>query len=252
MAEPITRFAPSPTGYLHLGHAYAAQQAFDFAKESGGKCLLRIEDIDNTRCKPEYIRAIYEDLDWLGFDWPIPARIQSQHRADYAGVIKTLNEKGLLYRCFKTRKELPAADDNGVYRGGPASDEAARLTAQEKFAWRLSMDKVEAYLGETGMPFSDEILARKDIGTTYHVACCHDDALQGVTHVVRGADIQPLTGFQNLLQGLMGWPVPEYIHHALRLNDDGDKLSKRNHDTSIRSLREEGYTAAQVLDMAMP
>ena len=248
MARVITRFAPSPTGYLHLGHAYAAEQAFNFAKDQGGKCILRIEDIDHTRCRPEYTRAIYEDLDWLGFDWPLPARVQSQHRADYAKVIEALNEKGLLYRCFKTRKELP----DGPYRGGPDPKEKNRLKAQEKFAWRLSIAKTEDYLGETDLPFTDEVLARKDIGTSYHVACCHDDALQGVTHVVRGKDIEPLTPFQNLLQRLMGWPVPEYHHHDLRLNDDGDKLSKRNHDTSIRSLREEGYTAAQVLDMARP
>lgn len=215
--------------------------------------MLRIEDIDHTRCKPEYTRAIYEDLDWLGFDWPLPARVQSQHRADYAKVIESLNEKGLLYRCFKTRKELPPnTDKDGVYRGGPDPNEATRLKAKEKFAWRLSINKVQDFLGETDLPFSDEVLARKDIGTSYHVACCHDDALQGVTHIVRGMDIEPLTGFQHLLQRLMGWPVPKYFHHSLRLNDDGDKLSKRNHDTSIRSLREEGYTAQQVLDMAKP
>ncbi|NNE57157.1 MAG: tRNA glutamyl-Q(34) synthetase GluQRS [Hellea sp.] len=248
MGRVITRFAPSPTGYLHLGHAYAAQQAFGYANEHGGICLLRIEDIDHTRCKPEYTSAIYEDLDWLGFDWPIPVRVQSQHRADYACVIDRLNAMDLLYRCFKTRKELP----DGVYRGGPDPDEAARLKANEKFAWRLSIDRAQAHLGESDLPFSDEVLARKDIGTSYHVACCHDDALQAVTHVVRGKDIEPLTAFQNLLQRLMGWSVPEYIHHKLRLNPDGEKLSKRNHDTSIRSLRAEGYTAAEVLDMAQP
>ena len=247
-AKIITRFAPSPTGHLHLGHAYAAEQAFGYARGQNGTCLLRIEDIDHTRCKPEFTKAIYEDLDWLGFDWPIPARVQSQHRADYQKVINRLNEMGLLYRCFKTRKELP----DGPYRGQPDPDEAARIKAGEKFAWRLSINKTEEYLAETGLPYSDEILARKDIGTSYHVACCHDDALQGVTHVVRGKDIEPLTGFQNLLQRLMGWPIPKYFHHELRLNPAGEKLSKRNHDTSIRALRAEGYTAAQVLDMARP
>ena len=248
MARLITRFAPSPTGYLHLGHAYAASEAFGFAQKNQGTCLLRIEDIDHTRCKPEYIRAIYEDLDWLGFDWPIPARKQSEHKAEYWKVIEALREKGLVYRCFKTRKEMP----EGLYRGKAVPDEDQRIASNEKFAWRLSIDKVEEHLGETKLPFTDEVLARKDIGTSYHVACCHDDAVQGVTHVVRGMDIQPLTAFQNLLQRLMGWPVPEYYHHALRLNPDGEKLSKRNHDTSIRSLRAEGYTAQQVLDMAKP
>ena len=248
MGKVITRFAPSPTGYLHLGHAYAAEQAFGYARDRDGICLLRIEDIDQTGCRPEDTRAIYEDLDWLGFNWPIPARVQSQHPADYTKVIETLNEKGLLYRCFKSRKELP----DRIYRGGPDPNEDIRLKAHEKFAWRLSIDKVESYLGETDLPFSDEVLARKDIGTSYHVACCHDDAMQGITHVVRGMDIEPLTSFHNLLQRLMGWPTPKYYHHALRLNEDGDKLSKRNHDTSIRSLREEGYTAEEVLAMARP
>lgn len=252
MARIITRFAPSPTGYLHLGHAYAAQQAFGYAEANGGTCLLRIEDIDHTRCKPEYTRAIYEDLDWLGFDWPTPARVQSDHRADYTQVIEDLGGKGLLYRCFKTRKELP---EGIVYRGGPDPDEGARLEANEKFAWRLSIHAVQDHLGQTidlTVP-TDEVIARKDIGTSYHVACCHDDAVQGVTMVVRGMDMEPLTGFQNLLQRLMGWPTPAYFHHALlRLNPQGEKLSKRNHDTSIRALRKEGFTAQQVLDMAMP
>ena len=159
-AKVNTRFAPSPTGYLHLGHAFAAAQAFGFARESAGTCLLRIEDIDHTRCRPEYTKAIYEDLDWLGFDWPIPARVQSQHRGDYQRVIDSLNDKGLLYRCFKTRKELP----EGIYRGQQDPEEDKRIKAGEKFAWRLSIPRVEDYLGETGLPFSDEVLARKDIG----------------------------------------------------------------------------------------
>lgn len=248
MTRLITRFAPSPTGYLHLGHAYAASEAFGFAKQHDGTCILRIEDIDHTRCKPEFTRAIYEDLDWLGFDWPIPALKQSEHKAEYWKVIEALRDKGLVYRCFKTRKEMP----QGLYRGAPDPNEDTRIANNEKFAWRLSISKVEDYLGQTGLSFTDEVLARKDIGTSYHIACCHDDALQSVTHVVRGMDIEPLTAFQNLLQRLMGWPVPEYHHHALRLNADGDKLSKRHHDTSIRALREEGYTAQQVLDMAKP
>ncbi len=247
-SKPMTRFAPSPTGYLHLGHAYAAEQAFSYAQERGGTCVLRIEDIDHTRCKPEYTKAIYEDLDWLGFDWPLPARVQSQHLMDYQKVIDQLNDMGLLYRCFKTRKELP----DGVYRGTPDPDEARRVSDHEAFAWRLSIAEVEAHLGETDLPFTDEILARKDIGTSYHVACCHDDALQSITHVVRGMDIAPLTGFQNLLQRLMGWPQPEYFHHELLTNAQGEKLAKRNHDTTIRSLRDQGFTPAQVLDMARP
>jgi len=153
MAKVLTRFAPSPTGYLHLGHAYAAEQAFNFAKENNGTCFLRIEDIDHTRCKPEYTRAIYEDLDWLGFDWPIPARRQSDHRAEYSKVIETLNEKGLLYRCFKTRKELP----DGIYHGQVDPNEKARLNANEKFAWRLSMSPAATMMLCKALPMWCEV-----------------------------------------------------------------------------------------------
>ena len=263
MPEPIlTRFAPSPTGYLHLGHAYAAMQAFGF----GGECFLRIEDIDHTRCRPEYTDAIFEDLSWLGFTWPKPVRIQSQHRADYALVIDALRARGLVYRCFKTRKELPP----GLLRSSPRppKDEQARLSANEPFAWRLSISRCEDIIStpltyqETGLnpgvhtidmsKLSDETLARKDIGTSYHTACCHDDALQDITHVVRGVDIAPLTPIHRLLQHLLDWPMPIYHHHGLLKNKAGDKLAKRNKDTSIRSLRNQGFTAAQVLDMARP
>ncbi len=248
VTNPVTRFAPSPTGYLHIGHAYAAAEAFGFAQDYNGTCLLRIEDTDHIRCKPEYTDAIFEDLAWLGFTWSEPVRIQSRHRSDYDAVINSLRERDLIYRCFKTRKELPT----GLYRGGPDKDEAARLEAGEPFTWRLSIARVEDALGQLGLPFSDAILARKDTGTSYMVACCHDDALQGITHVVRGMDIEPLTEFQNLLQRLMGWSIPKYRHHALLTNESGTKLSKRNKDTTIRSLREQGFTPEQVLDMARP
>lgn len=260
----ITRFAPSPTGFLHLGHVLAAKMVFGAAERQDGTCLLRIEDIDHTRCKPAYIQAIYDDLHWLGFDWPEPVRVQSQHREDYDNAIETLREQGLVYRCFKTRKELPP----NFFRGAPQSEDETqvRLERRDPFAWRLNMARCEEHLSqdlfyeETGTTpgiipvditaLGDEVVARKDIGMSYHIASCHDDVLQGVTHVVRGVDIAPLTPFHCVLQALMGWPTPIYHHHGLLKNPDGKKLSKRNQDTSIASLREQGFTAAQVLDMA--
>ena len=261
-----TRFAPSPTGYLHLGHVYAAKGAFGFAKACGGECFLRIEDIDHTRCRPEFTGAIYESLSWLGFSWPEPVRVQSGHIPEYLSVIESLAARGLVYRCFKTRKELP----DGLYRGGAlsADEEQTRLADNELFSWRLSIAKCQDYISETLIyedtgvepgvktvnfdELGDDILARKDIGTSYHVACCHDDALQNITHIVRGQDIAPLTPLHRLLQHLMNWPVPIYHHHSLLKNGAGEKLSKRKHDTSIQSLKEQGFTAAQVLDMAQP
>lgn len=259
-----TRFAPSPTGYLHLGHVYAARKAFGFASDNGGVCLLRIEDIDHTRCQTKFSDTIKQSLSWLGFQWPKPIRVQNQHRAEYAAVIENLHERGLVYRCFKTRKDLP----NGLYRGTslPFKEEQTKLSNNEAFAWRLSIKACETFIDtpltyeETGLnpgtqtvnieSLSDEVLARKDIGTSYHVACCHDDALQNITHIVRGEDIAPLTPLHRLLQHLMGWPAPVYHHHGLLVNSDGEKLAKRKHSESILSLREKGFTAAQVLDMA--
>lgn len=267
----ITRFAPSPTGYLHLGHALAAREAFGFAGRRGGICLLRIEDIDKTRCRPQYTKAIYADLDWLGFDWPLPALVQSAHLADYATALESLKRRGLVYPCFLTRRELADAMGNdAVFAPGSAPDAdaaAARIAAGETPAWRLSMQAAREALGakfhtlsyfekgedrpaEAGR-YGDVVLARKDIGTSYHLACTHDDALQGVTHVVRGADLEDLTGLHVLIQTLMGWPVPRYHHHGLLMKTAEEKLSKRGGDTSIRSMRETGMTPAQVLDMAV-
>lgn len=242
----ITRFAPSPTGYLHLGHAYAAAQAFGWARETGGTCLLRIEDIDHTRCKADFTEAIYEDLRWLGFNWPTPVRVQSRHCADYDGVIAALRERGLVYRCFKTRTELP----DGAYIGGPlaVAEEAARLARGEPFAWRLASANMPDL--PDSFAHGDVVLARKDIGTSYHIAVTHDDHIQGVTHIVRGQDLADQTDIHTLIQRLMGWRTPTYTHHGLVMGDDGKKLSKRNRDTTIRSLRAAGMGADDVLAMA--
>ena len=299
----LTRFAPSPTGRLHLGHALAAKEAF-----GAGPCLLRIEDIDHTRCKAEYTRGIYEDLDWLGFDWPLPVRVQSRHYMDYAKVVAELLERGLAYPCDLTRSELKdgqrtnrdaqmsAAEfmtyfssQDSTPRTKPTLPHAIRLnlTTALTFMSDYSLifmesggvsddgderddgdDKVTedwSELGEkremnaksalsdwatSGRP--DPIIARKDIGVSYHIAVTHDDHLQAITHIVRGRDLFEQTPLHVLIQRLMGWRTPTYYHHTLLTHDTGEKLSKRGLDTSLQSLRENGLTAAQVLAMARP
>ena len=274
----LTRFAPSPTGRLHLGHALAAKEAFGF-----GPCLLRIEDIDHTRCKQDYTLGIYEDLNWLSFDWPIPVRVQSRHYLDYAKVVAKLLERGLVYPCALTRTEL---------KDGKCSDKAAHLNATEfiqyfgsktelnsrpflPYAIRLNLTKALSVIGTDPLTFKeigsgetqdisaqsslrewaesnrpDPIIARKDIGVSYHIAVTHDDHLQNITHIVRGMDLFDETPLHVLIQHLMGWSTPIYHHHTLLRREDGEKLSKRGLDTSLQSLRENGLTAAQVLVMA--
>ncbi len=267
-----TRFAPSPTGYLHLGHAYAAAQVFNAAKDAHGKngdgtCLLRIEDIDHTRCKPEYTDAIFEDLHWLGFTWPDShadpsnaVRRQSEHRAEYDKVIHNLAERGLTYRCFLTRTELKTQVQLSPI------EQNARLARGEPYAWRLSIVRAKDELGpkfaalsysENGVQtpanadsLGDAIIARKDIGLSYHLCVTHDDAAQGITDIVRGTDLSDSTGFHVLLQALMGWPTPRYRHHKLLLREDGQKLAKRNSDAAIRDLRAQGFSPQEVLAMA--
>lgn len=271
-----TRFAPSPTGLLHLGHAASAAQAFGYAQEHNGICLLRIEDIDTTRCRPEYTTAIYEDLHWLGFDWPLPVRAQSQHFADYAKTLNRLREMGLVYRCFKTRKEIladiaraPHRHDTPYIRpegGFSCVEETALLAEGKPYAWRLSLRDCKKHLGaryselsflnncETVMAvpelLGDVILARKDVGTSYHIACTHDDALQGITDIVRGEDLYTCTHIHRLLQELLGWPVPKYHHHKLLVDTDGKRFSKRDQAQTLRALREEFLSAENILARA--
>jgi len=278
MSPPLTRFAPSPTGYLHLGHARAALEAFQLNMHTS--CLLRIEDIDHTRCRAHFTDAIYEDLAWLGFKWPEPVRVQSEHVQDYVNVVQYLQNLGLVYPCQKSRAEIKADSKRRDPLGhplydGPAPKDAFKVWKRGKpTAWRLSLSACRDYLGtsidalkyiETGVTnplgqgqitidithFGDGTLLRKDIGSSYHVAVTHDDALQNITHVVRGADLAPVTGIHCLLQKLLDWPTPIYHHHALLLRPDGEKLAKRNMDTSIRSLRERGLSPQDVLDMAL-
>ena len=269
-----TRFAPSPTGRLHRGHAFSALTAWSAAREAGGRFILRIEDIDPTRCKPEFETAIYEDLAWLGLDWETPVRRQSEHLADYDAVIDALKARGLLYRCFRTRKEIldaigdaPHGPAEAVRPGPHAPEDEARLLAEGRaYAWRLSLDRAREALGEaawTALSFIEEgegpdgetglvrarpetagdvVLARKDAGTAYHLAVTHDDALQGITHVVRGQDLFEATHIQRLLQTLMGWPAPVYRHHRLLTGPDGRRYAKRDQSVTLAELRAGGLT----------
>ena len=270
MTSVITRFAPSPTGYLHVGHAASSLKAFEFARAASGTCLLRIEDIDRTRCKPEFERAIYEDLDWLGFDWPIPVRRQSDHFRDYALVLEHLQDLAVVYRCTKTRKEIIEDIARAPHGVGEVyvrpEGEADEDPGDRPFAWRLSLSACKKRLGTHYDSLSfinngqvvranpdmlgDVILARKDVGTSYHLACCHDDAAQGITDIVRGTDLFESTHIHRLLQELMDWPVPRYHHHDLLLDDTGKKFSKRDNAVTIRSLRNEHLAAKNVLAMA--
>jgi glutamyl-Q tRNA(Asp) synthetase len=264
------RFAPSPTGYLHKGHAFSALTAFETAGQLGASFVLRIEDIDFTRCQPPFETAIYEDLAWLGLDWETPVLRQSEHAADYLAALETLKSAGLVYRSFATRKEIalamlsaPHGAPDG-YRGAPlaADEEAAQLAAGEPFAWRLNLAAAQAAAGALGFfeagkgpdgehgaiavdasPAGDVVLARKDVGVAYHLAVVVDDARQGITNVVRGVDLFEATHVQRLLQALLGLPEPRYHHHRLLVGPDGKRLAKRDDAETLRSIRARGVTA---------
>ena len=268
----VTRFAPSPTGWLHRGHAYSAMQAFQAAQKAGGRFLLRIEDIDVTRCRPEFEAAILEDLTWLGLSWDGPVRRQSEHLADYEAALEQLRREGLIYRCFRTRKEVAMAMASAphgameTFRSTPlpAPEEARRLAQDEPFAWRLSLEAAEARLRDLSrLTFHEEgagpagergdiqvrpdlggdvILARKDVGVAYHLAVVVDDALQGVTHVIRGCDLFEATHVQRVLQALLGLSAPVYRHHRLLVGPDGKRYAKRDKAETLRALREAGVS----------
>lgn len=269
----INRFAPSPTGRLHKGHAFSALTAWTAARAARGRFLLRIEDIDPTRCRPEFDAGILEDLAWLGLDWDGPVRRQSEHLSDYATVVDALDRRGLLYRCFRTRKEILDAIGDAPHgaaeavRPGPhpADEEAALLAEGRAFAWRLSLDRARETLGsrawdalafveegdgERGLirarpeTAGDVVVARKDAGTAYHVAVTHDDALQAVTHVIRGQDLFEATHIQILIQALMGWPTPVYRHHRLITGEDGRRYAKRDGSVTLAHLRSQGLDPA--------
>jgi glutamyl-Q tRNA(Asp) synthetase len=271
---PTTRFAPSPTGLLHLGHAFAALTAWRRAREAGGRFLLRLEDIDTARCRPQFAQAILDDLQWLGLDWDGEVRVQSRHLPEYRAALDALTARGLLYPCFCTRAAIarevaaaaaaPQGPDGPRYPGTcrrlSAEERAARLAAGEPHALRLDMQAALAAVPRTltlweegegriachPAPFGDVVLARKDAPASYHLCVTHDDAVQGVTLVTRGRDLKPAAHLHRLLQALFDWPQPNYAHHDLITDDTGKRLAKRDNAPSLRALRETGMTAADI------
>ncbi len=282
-AETLTtRFAPSPTGLLHLGHAYSALFAARLASAAEGRFILRIEDIDPGRCRPEFEDAIIEDMAWLGLEWAQPVWRQSERMDEYAGALETLDEMGLLYPCFCTRKDIAAeiarsgaaphlthdGPDGPVYPGIckslDAETRAARIADGEPHALRLDMDAAIARAGtlawhdrsrgeQTAEPeiFGDVVLARKDVATSYHLAVTVDDAAQGVTLVTRGTDLFAATHIHRLLQALLGLDVPEWHHTPLLANSDGERLAKRDKAFTLRAMREAGTDPDEIWAMAI-
>jgi len=279
MIQPVFRFAPSPNGLLHLGHAYSALLNQRMAGTGGGRFLLRIEDIDLTRCTPELERQMIEDLRWLGLSWEEPVRRQSQHFADYREALDTLMEAGLVYPAFMSRGEVRARieewaregrewprdpDGTPLYprdeRTMPESERHRRIAEGEPFAWRLNVEEAmtryggDLYWDESGAGpegetgriaadptrWGDVVIARKETPTSYHLSVVIDDALQGITNIVRGRDLFHATAVHRLLQEILGLPVPLYHHHDLILDEHGHKLSKSRGDTALASLRQAG------------
>lgn len=267
----VTRFAPSPTGFLHLGHAASALFAAAHAKP-GGRFLLRIEDIDIARCRAVFADAVFEDLGWLGLVWETPVRRQSAHFDDYRKALDRLSDRGLLYPCFCTRGEIaaeisasasaPHGPDGPLYPGTcrrrSEAERQDRIATGEAYALRLDMQAAiraagpltvtDAGQAETADPaqFGDVVLARKDTPASYHLCATFDDALQGVTLVTRAEDLRPAAHLHRLLQALLDWPAPHYLHHPVLTGPDGRKLSKRDGVTSLRDMRAAGATAAQI------
>ena len=283
MKRPVFRFAPSPNGELHLGHALSALTGFELARRLGGRFLLRIEDIDTTRARPEFIQSIFEDLAWLGIEWEEPVLRQSEHFADYQAAAKKLEDLGLLYPCFLTRNELAAfaaansdaRDPDGAPRVTRAdldisdAERARRRENGERFALRLDMQRALSFVREkTGRGelffsewdgnrqcrrvqasperWGDVVIVRKEIPASYHLAVVVDDARQGITHVTRGLYLFAATDVHRLLQVLLDLPEPVYHHHRLITDLGGRKLSKSARDTSLRALRQAGLTPQDI------
>ena len=268
----VTRFAPSPTGELHLGSAYSAWQCWRRAREADGTFLLRIEDIDIRRCKREYEAAILADLGWLGFAWDGAVRRQSDHFADYGRVLDTLDARGLIYPCFCTRSDIaasataPHGPDGPLYPGTcrhlSLQERRDRIAAGVEHCLRLDAAKAAMEAGPysfadekrgviAGEPllFGDVVIARKDTPTSYHLSVTHDDHLHGITLVTRGEDLLPSTHVHVLLQKLLGYETPLYAHHRLLTAPDGKRFAKRDRSLTIRSLRESGRTPEEVFSL---
>jgi glutamyl-Q tRNA(Asp) synthetase len=272
----VTRFAPSPTGRLHLGHGYSAALGHARARESGGRFLLRIEDLDQTRSRPEFVDGIHEDLRWLGINWDHPEIVQSQRTAAYQAALDELRGRGLAYACFCTRADIaqsltaPHGDAATSYPGtcrALPDDPERRSTIPH--CWRLDSAKALAIAGLPGWreadggefsaaerDIGDAILARKDAPASYHLSCVVDDAASGVTMVVRGADLRASTPVQRLLQSLLGLPEPLYLHHPLVAHADGRRLAKRDLAPTLAAMREAGVDgrqlAAQLIEGKLP
>lgn len=254
MNRPVFRFAPSPNGELHLGHAYSALLNEQMARNMNGRLLLRIEDTDRTRCRPEYVRQIFADLNWLGLRWEEPVRIQSEHFPEYEANIRNLWDRGMAYPCFCTRKSAASdasgrrdPDGNSFYggacRGLSRFQARALLENGRAHGWRLNSAACGPSAADS---WGDAVIARFLNGSSYHIAVVTDDAVQGVTHVVRGMDMEASTGLHQLLQRLLGYPSPEYHHHDLILDEHGRKLSKSLRSVSLAGLRASGATAADI------
>ena len=264
----VSRFAPSPTGRLHLGHAYSAVVGAARAEESRGEWLLRIEDLDQTRSRPEFADGIFEDLRWLGLEWPEPVLVQSQRSEEYEGALGRLREQGLVYPCFCTRADITAALEaphglSGSHYPGTCRelpDDPERRSAAPH-SWRLDAAKALAKIGlpswqedggarfsSAATEFEDVILARKDAPAAYHLACVVDDAASGVTLVVRAEDLRPSTPIQRLLQALLGFPEPIYLHHPIVAHADGRRLAKRDLAPTLKAMRDSGIDGPQLAD----
>lgn len=281
LAPSVFRFAPSPNGEMHLGHALSALIGFEHAQASGGRFLVRIEDIDGGRTRPQFVAGIFADLAWLGIAWEQPVVFQSQRMGAYRAAAGRLEQMGLVYPCFATRAEIEAAAAGGpvdpdgaplypgLYRGRDPEEVARRRAAGEPFALRIDVGRAcevaAARLGGAPVTFTelgedrrpqevvarperwgDAVIVRKEVPTSYHLAVVVDDAWQGVTHVTRGRDLYAATDLHRLLQVLLDLPAPVYQHHRLVTDRDGRKLAKSARDTSLRSLRESGATAADI------
>ena len=288
MSAPVFRFAPSPNGEMHLGHAYSALLNAKMTKSAGGRLLLRIEDIDTARCTSDFEAGIFRDLEWLGVEWEEPVRRQSEHFPEYESILGWLIREELVYPAFMSRGEIRAyiseAEDRGktwprdpdgvplypsLDKALSGSERMHRMAEGAPFAWRLDTAAALARLGApltwselSGVymastravearpqDWGDVVLARRDVATSYHLSVVADDALQGVTHVVRGLDLLPATGIHRLLQELLGLPAPVYFHHRLIVGPDGRKLSKSFHDTGLNALRLAGRTPEDVRRM---
>ena len=282
IARPTFRFAPSPNGELHLGHAYSALLNFDAARRHDGRFLLRIEDIDAGRSKPEHVAGIFDILSWLGIDWEEPVRWQSEHFVDYRASADRLLTDDLLYPCFASRMEIElAVGENrrdpdgarrypGIWRHADRATVSRRTASGEPFALRLNMgraldtlthdlmfgafDPTDLVIGAARVArpdrWGDCVVVRKEMPTSYHLSVVVDDALQGVTHVIRGKDLEAATDVHVLLQALLGLPAPAYHHHQLLMGPDGEKLSKRLASASLRQMRAEGATPADIRRLA--